>query len=108
MTDNEKISLVKALVLNDARATTEVVTTYLAVAKAAVLNRLYPHGIPDEVTEVPERYGYTQSKLAARYFFRRGAEGEVRHDENGVNVTYASPNDEDILSEILPYARVIG
>lgn len=108
MTDNEKISLVKALVLNDARATTEVVTTYLAVAKAAVLNRLYPHGIPDEVCGMPCRYDYTQCKLAARYFFRRGAEGEVRHDENGVNVTYDSPNDEDILSEILPYARVIG
>ena len=108
MTENEKIALVKTLVLNDARATTELVTTYLAVAKDAVLNRLYPHGIPGSITAVPARYEYTQCKLAARYFLRRGAEGELKHDENGINVTYDSTDDADILAEILPFARVVG
>jgi len=107
MTIEEKISNVQALVENDCAATDTLVSVYLSQAKAAILSRLYPFGIPDDA-DVPPIYEYSQCELASRYFLRRGAQGEVVHNENGVNRTYGSPNDEDILREIMPYAKVMG
>ena len=49
-----------------------------------------------------------QVKLAVRYFLRRGGEGETRHSENGIDRTYGSVNDEDLLSEVTSFAKVIG
>ena len=108
MTEAEKITTVKTLVENDAAATDAVVTVYLKDAESAILRRLYPWGIPDTVTEVPSEYEMLQCKLAMRYFLKRGAEGEYIHDENGTNRHYGSVNDEDLLSEVVPYAKVIG
>lgn len=108
MTDAEKISIVQTLVENDASATDAVVTVYLKDAEAAILRRLYPWGIPDTITEVPGEYEMLQCKLAMRYFLKRGAEGEYIHDENGTNRHYGSVNDEDLLSEVVPFAKVIG
>ena len=53
------------------------------------------------------RYEMLQVKLATRYFLRRGGEGEIRHSENGIDRTYGSVNDEDLLMEITPFAKVI-
>ena len=47
-------------------------------------------------------------KLAYRYFFRRGSEGEQIHNENGIHRHYGSVNDEDLLREIMPYVQVVG
>lgn len=107
MTNAEKRVLVKALVGNDAEATDTVVDVFLSVAKNTILTKLYPYGQADEC-DVPEKYTYTQAKLAARYFLRRGAEGEITHNENGINRTYGSVDDADLLSEIVPYAVVGG
>lgn len=108
MTNAEKIATVKTIVENDAAATDAVVTVYLKDAEAAILRRLYPWGIPTTVTDVPSEYEMLQCKLAMRYFLKRGAEGEYIHDENGTNRHYGSVNDEDLLSEVVPYAKVIG
>ena len=67
---------------------------------------MYPFGIPED-TEIPERYDYFQIRLAQRYFLRRGAEGEIEHNENGVNRTYQSVNDEDILRNIVQVAKAV-
>ena len=109
MTDQEKISTVQVLVENDPTATDAVVTVYLAKAESAILRRLYPYGIPSTVTDsIPEKYELLQCELASRYFLKRGAEGEYIHDENGTNRHYGSVNDEDLLGEVVPYAKVIG
>lgn len=109
MTDQEKISTVQVLVENDPTATDAVVTVYLAKAESAILRRLYPYGIPSTVTDsIPEKYELLQCELASRYFLKRGAEGEYIHDENGTKRHYGSVNDEDLLSEVVPYAKVIG
>ena len=108
MTNAEKITTVQTLVENDASATDAVVTVYLKDAESAILRRLYPWGIPETVTDVPSEYEMLQCKLAMRYFLKRGAEGEYIHDENGTNRHYGSVNDEDLLSEVVPYAKVIG
>lgn len=108
MTDAEKISTVQVLVENDSTATDAVVTVYLKKAESAIMRRLYPWGVPSNVMDVPMEYEMLQCELASRYFLKRGAEGEYIHDENGTNRHYGSVNDEDLLSEVVPYAKVIG
>ena len=101
----DKIVTIKELVDNDAKATDALVSVYLSDAEAAVLRRLYPFGVPSGA-EVPTMYEMTECKLAARYFLRRGAEGETVHNENGIHRHYQSVNDEDLLREIMPFAKV--
>lgn len=108
MTKAEATTIVQTLLENDTAATNALVGVYLDDAQAAILRRLYPFGIPDDVSAVPEIYELLWCKLAMRYFLRRGAEGEYIHDENGVNRHYASVNDEDLLSEVTPYAWIAG
>lgn len=108
MTSAEKITMVKTLVENDSTATDEIVTVYLNLACSTMLKRLYPLH-PEKMTEaLPVIYETDQCELAARYFLRRGAQGETNHEENGVNRTYGSVNDEDILQRLTPFAKVGG
>lgn len=104
----EAIVIVQTLLENDPKATDALVTVYLDDAQSAILRRLYPFGIPDGVDSVPDIYGMLWCKLAVRYFLRRGAEGEIVHDENGINRQYGSVGDEDLLREVTPYAWVAG
>lgn len=107
MTQASKITTVQTLLDNDPQATSELVEIYLADAKEAILNRMYPFGRPDGA-DLPERYEYYQVRLAQRFFLRRGAEAEIVHNENGVNRTYGSVNDEDILRNIMQVAKVVN
>ena len=108
MTTAEKISIVQTLLENDAAATDALVSVYLSDAEMAILRRLYRvyADMPDGVT-LPPIYDFLSCKLAARYFLRRGGEGEIAHNENGVNRTYGSVNDEDLLREVMTYAKVV-
>ena len=106
MTTEEKITRVQTLIGADTTATDELLAVYLDDAKAAILNRRYPFGIPPYVDDVPKEYESTQCKLAQRYFLRRGDEGEQIHNEDGVRRHYASVNDEDLLMEIIQIAKV--
>lgn len=103
----DKIARVKTLLDNDAQATDSLITIFLDDAESAILNRIYPFGIPEDA-ELPLRYENIQCKLAQRYFLRRGAEGEIVHNENGVNRTYDSVDDEDLFKTIVPIAKAIG
>lgn len=108
MTESEKKTMVKVLVENDPVATDEVVSVYLRLAKNTMLERLYPF-VPDKSeVELPLSYETLQCELAARYFLRRGSQGETNHEENGINRTYGSVDDEDILRRLTPYAKVGG
>ena len=108
MTDAEKITMVKALVDNDATATDDLIKVYLRLANSKMLERLYPFDADKEESDLPERYETIQCELAARLFLRRGGEGETNHEENGVNRTYATVDDEDLLSRLTPFAKVGG
>lgn len=107
MTQQEAINIVQTLLEGDPAATDALVGVYLDDAKAAILRRLYPFGGYEDA-DIPPVYELLWCKLAMRYFLRRGAEGEYIHDENGVNRHYASANDEDLLSEVTPYAWIAG
>lgn len=108
MTTSEKVSMVQTLLLNDSKATDALVEVLLTDAENAILRRLYPFGVPETVTAVPSLYETLQCKLAVRYFARMGAEGETTHDENGINRHFGTVNDEDLLMEITPYAKLPG
>ena len=108
MTDSEKIATVKVLVENDPEATDTVVPVYLNLARNAMLERLFPYDSDKDETDIPARYDMTQCELAARYFLRRGGQGEINHEENGVNRTYGSVDDADILQRLTPFAKVGG
>lgn len=106
MTNEEKVILTQTLIGADENASDALVSVYLEQAKEAILNRRYPFGVPDG-TEVPKQYELAQCRLAARYYLRRGAEGEILHNEDGVHRHYGSVNDEDILMEIIQVAKVV-
>jgi len=108
MTQAEKIAMVKTLVESDAEATDEVVAVYLALACNAMLERLYPFDSAKDSFDLPVRYDTLQCELAARYFLRRGGQGEINHEENGVNRNYASVDDVDILQRLTPFVKVGG
>ena len=106
MTDAEKVTMVRTLVESDADATDDVVAVYLNLARSAMLERLYPYDSSKD--EVPSRYDSIQCELAARYFLRRGGQGEINHEENGVNRQYGTVDDADILNRLTPFAKVGG
>ena len=106
MTNAQKIAMVKTLVESDPTATDEVVAVYLNLARSSMLERLYPYDSSRD--EVPSRYDSIQCELAARYFLRRGGQGEINHEENGVNRQYGTVDDADILNRLTPFAKVGG
>ena len=108
MTGSEKTAMVKTLVENDAQATDEVVAVYLTLAQNAMLERLYPYNTDKDAGDIPPRYDTIQCELAARYFLRRGGQGEVNHEENGVNRNYETVDDADILQRLTAFAKVGG
>lgn len=107
MTQEQKIAYVQALLEDDERYDSSLIEVFLMDAQSAVLRRLYPFGIPETVTDVPPMYDVLQCKLALRYLQRIGAEGEVLHAENGTDRHYGSTNEEDLLMEITPFAKVV-
>ena len=107
MTQAEKRNYVKFLAGNDPLCDEYTADNYLTSAKQSLMCRLYPFGWTED-NALPAIYDMTQCELAARLFARAGAEGEVIHIENGVHRNYASVNDEDLLSRVVPYAFVSG
>lgn len=108
MDDFTKKSTVRTLVENDPEATDATIAVYLNLACGAMLERLYPYDASKTEADIPERYDMTQCELAARYFLRRGGQGEINHEENGVNRQYGSVDDADILNRLTPFAKVGG
>ena len=106
MNPEEKVIRVQTLIGADETATDELIGVYLDEAKAAILNRRYPFGIPAYIDDVPPMYDNLQCRLAQRYFLRRGAEGEQIHNEDGVHRHYGSVQDEDLLMDVIQIAKV--
>lgn len=104
MTEDEKVQMVQQLI-TDVAVTTALIQTYLAISANRILNRVWPFG--GSPAEWPTQYDLVQVQLAVRMIARRGGEGETAHSENGVSRTYGSVDDEDILSQLVPYAGVV-
>ena len=105
MTQAEKIAMVKVLVENDPTATDEVITVYMSLARNAILQRLWPLHPEKTTADIPERCDMIECELAARYFLRRGAQGEINHEETGVKRQWGSADDSDILQRLPPFVK---
>lgn len=105
MNTNEKIANVQDRVNHDKHATDALIAIYLNDAKDAIAKQRYPFGAPAG-WDVPERYEVIQCKLAARYFLRQSIEGQTVSVENGIHKHYESPDDEDILKQVIQIARL--
>ena len=104
MTNADKLKMLKAMT---GEADEEVLSTYLSIAGSKVLRRAYPYD--DTVTEVPDRYAYTQLEIAVYLMNKRGAEGETSHSENGISRTYENADiPASLMREIVPMASTIG
>ena len=103
MSDEEKIALIQSLI-DDVSVSSSEITTYLTVAAQRILDRLYPFG--GAPSTWPTEYDILQCELVVRMIARRGGEGEISHSENGISRTYASVDDEELLSRLTPYAGV--
>lgn len=80
---------------------------YLDLAKSKILNTLYPFGIPEGVTDIPDRFIPNQLEIATYLINKRGAEGETAHSENGISRTYENADiPKALLEDILPYAKI--
>lgn len=108
MTDTEKTTMVRTLVENDPEATDETIAVYLSLACGNMLEQLYPFDSDKDSTDLPVRYDKLQCELAARYFLRKGGQGEINHEEDGINRQYGTVDDRDILDKLTPFAKVGG
>ena len=93
MNDAEKLTMLKSMT---GETDSDVLSTYLTLAKGVVISKAYPYGKGAE--EVPAPYHTTQVEIAAYLLNKRGAEGETAHSENGVSRSY---EDGDIPPTLL-------
>lgn len=103
MNQSEKLSLLKDMTGESNNA---ILLAYLNIAGNEVINRAYP--FDNTQRNVPERYESNQIQIAAYLLNKRGAEGEISHNENGISRTYESADiPESMLSKIIPFVGVI-
>ena len=86
MTDEEKLTILKAMLDEGDTTSDATANTYLAAAKQAVINLAYPFG--DGTEEMPSKYDYEQIEIALYMLNKRGSEGELAHSEGGTNRTF--------------------
>ena len=99
MTSSEKIEMLKAMTGEESES---VVVAYLDLAGDKVCRKAYPFDL--EINTVPPQYEYIQIEIAAYLLNKRGAEGEIRHNENGINREYENGDiPSSLLRDIVPF-----
>ena len=102
MTESEKIAIVQKFLTPDlSDITDDEITAYLSLAGDAIIQKAFP--FDNSVTAVPGRYENLQCEITVYLIGKRGAEGELIHDENGIKRSYEAA---EIPSSMLK--RVIG
>ena len=101
MTNEEKIARLSALISPDT-ADEVILSQLITLSEGIVLNRRYPFG-PPAGAKVPTQYEHVQLQIALELFAKRGAEGQIEHDENGISRKYESSSVSDsLLRRITP------
>ncbi len=79
--------------------------TFLDLAGQKILEKCYPYDQGNR--EVPAKYHSTQLEIAVYLMNKRGAEGEIAHNENGINRSYENASIPDsMLKGITPFCSV--
>lgn len=77
----------------------------LTLSGQKILERVYPYN--DSIKEVPSRYATKQVEIAVYLYNKRGAEGQISHNENGISRAYESADvPESLMKGITPYVGV--
>lgn len=111
MTDAEKLATLKVL-LEDGSGympSDNTLNTYISLSKSEILAWMYHlvGGVPDDVTEVPEKYETIQIYSVIAGWTHAGAEGQTLSIENGVHRDFAYVDMLDYIhNNVLPYVRV--
>lgn len=111
MTNAQKLTTLQVL-LDDGSGympSVEVLTTYLTLAQGEILSWMYHliGGVPEAVTEVPERYDGVQIYSVIAGWTHAGAEGQSVSIENGVHRHFEYTDMLDYIhNNVLPYVRV--
>ena len=106
--DDEKLSMLKSLLNEEKGEETadSVLLVYLSLAGQKVIQRAYPYR--DDIEDVPDKYAINQVEIACYLLNKRGAEGEMSHNENGISRSYESADvPESMLSKVLPFVGVL-
>ena len=104
MTTAEKITYTATLL--DHTVSSEIIQAYLEAAAEGILRKRYPFGTDN--TDVPEKYSKLQCEIAGYLINKRGAEGQLSHNENGVSRSYeASYIPSSMLKWVIPYCGVV-
>lgn len=110
MTDSEKLNTIKALLAdNGAVPGDDLLNTYLAISGQEILNWKYHlvGGVPDTEASVPMKDEVTQIYAVVAGYTHAGAEGQMVHNENGINRTFKYGDMLQYIHEnVLPYVRV--
>ena len=105
MKESEKLNELRNM--TDSRDDDGILSSYLRMAKRKILNRMYPFKDSLDGLEVPAKYDTLQLEVAAYLMNKRGAEGEVQHNENGVSRTYGGADvPSAMLAEITPMCAI--
>lgn len=106
MTNAEKLTLLKTMYGNSEEDA--VFNAYLSIAAGKVLERLYPFDDKKTEDDIPAKHHHTQVNIANYLLGKRGAEGEIKHNENGIERTYESGDvPESMLKDIVPHCGVL-
>lgn len=108
MTEPMKLKMLSQMV-DEVEYDEELLPIYLDMAAEIVLNTMYPFRENDsDDLPVPPKYHMAQVEIAAVLFSKRGAEGQMTHDENGVKRVYAASSvPTELLQRITPYVGAI-
>ena len=111
MTDAEKLTTLKVL-LEDGSGYMpgdNTLNTYISLSKSEILAWMYHlvGGVPDDVTNVPEKYETVQIYAVIAGWTHAGAEGQTLSIENGVHRDFKYVDMLDYIhNNVLPYVRV--
>lgn len=96
----ELLTTLKVLLPDEENDT--LLSFFLNSAKQKILDKLYP--FDSTKTELPSRYETKAVEIAVYLYNKQGAEGEVAHNENGMNRTYESADvPPSMLRGIVPF-----
>lgn len=86
-----------------------VTEVYMPLARDIILRARNPLAPDPTAVEWEGRYDVLMCEIAADLYNRRGAEGEITHNENGVNRSWGSAGvSKHLMSRIIPRAKVPG
>lgn len=108
MTEQEKLSMLRALLGVEDEEQDVVLSAYLDMAADAMRDRLFPFSSDPIAESIPSRYARLQVEIAQFLYLKAGAEGQVAHSENGVSRSYKSDGiPESLLGRLTPFVGVL-